>query len=145
MPSLMYEVGAWAILLVHVVIVIFNVAGMIVIPLGAWLGWGFVRLFGWRLIHLLSMAIVALQAIIGEACFLTLWQETLEEQAGHASETTPLLYRWINALLFWPLPLWVFALIYVAALIHVLTMWRLVPPKRVLTGRRPAGVRILKR
>ena len=37
-----------AVLLLHLGIVLFNVFGLIAIPLGAWRGWDFVRVFWWR-------------------------------------------------------------------------------------------------
>lgn len=67
---------------VHLRIIVFNLAGLIVIPLGAWLGWRWVRSCLWRAAHLLSMAVVAAQAALGRACFLTLWQSDLMQQVG---------------------------------------------------------------
>jgi len=43
-----------AILAFHVAIIAFNVVGLIVIPLGSWLGWRFVRIVWLRLLHLRS-------------------------------------------------------------------------------------------
>jgi hypothetical protein len=130
MPSSAYASAAWIVLLVHVGVVIFNVAGMVAIPVGAWRGWAFVRHTGWRLVHLLSMMAVALQAVLGKACFLTLWQAALEQRAGTSPGAAPLLYRWVNMLLFWPVPLWVFTIVYGAALIYVALLWHIVPPRK---------------
>jgi hypothetical protein len=66
-----------AVLALHVGIILFNVFGLVVIPLGGWLGWRFVRVAWWRLLHLGAMAVVAMQALVGQACFLTLWQDAL--------------------------------------------------------------------
>ena len=41
-----------AILVVHFVIIVFNIGGLVVIPLGAALGWRFVRIAWLRLLHL---------------------------------------------------------------------------------------------
>ena len=63
---------AEAILWFHVVVIAFNVLGLVAIPLGAWGGWKFVRVFWWRALHLGLFGIVALQAVLGQACFLTI-------------------------------------------------------------------------
>ena len=120
---------AAAILGIHLAIVAFNVGGLILVPLGKWAGWRFVSGFWWRLAHLGSLAVVALQAILGQACFLTVWQAALEARAD-AGEPPPLIASWINGLLYWPLPLWVFATAYVAVVVYTLLLWRWVPPRR---------------
>jgi len=117
------------VLAVHLAIIAFNVFGLVVVPLGRWAGWSFVRGFWWRLAHLGSLTVVALQAILGQSCFLTLWQASLEARAD-AGEPPPLIATWVNAILFWPLPLWVFGLAYVAVFLYALWLWRWVPPRR---------------
>lgn len=113
------------VLSLHLAVIAFNVVGCVVIPLGAWLGWGWVREFWWRLAHLLSLAVVAVQAIIGRACFLTIWQDEL---AG-VSRAQPLIAGWINRMIYWPLPLWVFAVMYVVVFAYVVALWTLVRPR----------------
>jgi len=114
------------VLALHLAVILFNVGGLIVIPLGAWRGWNVVRIFWWRALHVASLAIVAAQAVFGQACFLTLWENALRTN----SDETPLIMRWMNSLIYWPLPIWVFAVIYVGVLIYTLMLWRLVPPRR---------------
>jgi hypothetical protein len=60
---------AQVILLVHFAIIVFNVLGLVVIPLGAWQRWRIVRIAWLRLLHLAIMAVVAGQALAGCACF----------------------------------------------------------------------------
>jgi hypothetical protein len=55
------------VLAVHLLIIGFNIAGLVVIPLGAKLGCSFVRLRWLRLLHMVSMAVVAAQAAAGRA------------------------------------------------------------------------------
>ncbi|MBV9840661.1 MAG: DUF2784 family protein [Sphingomonadaceae bacterium] len=110
-------------LALHIAIIAFNIFGLFAIPLGAWRGWAFVRRPIWRLLHLGSLGIVALQAALGRACFLTIWQDAA---TGRAS-ATPLIMRTINALIYWPLPIWVFAAAYFAIFCYVAALWWLVP------------------
>jgi len=59
-----------SILAFHILIILFNLFGMAAIPLGAWRGWKFVRIFWWRALHLSVLAIVAVQAVLGRSSFL---------------------------------------------------------------------------
>ncbi len=120
-----------AVLWFHVIVVLFNVFGLVVVPIGAWRGWGFVRVFWWRALHLAMLAVVAIQAVFGRACFLTLWQSDLVQQAGKAGSNAPLLQRWVTQLIFWPVPLWFFVILYLAVWAYALALWWLVPPRRV--------------
>ena len=124
---------AEAILAVHVLVIAFNVFGLVVIPLGAWRGWAWVRIYWWRLLHLVALAIVALQAVFGQACFLTIWQSALQQAAGEQGYREPLIQTWVNHLLFWNLPMAFFTALYVLVWIYVLLLWWLVPPKRRTT------------
>ena len=126
---------AQVILVVHILIIAFNVFGLIAIPLGAWRGWRWVRIFWWRALHLVALLVVAVQALLGTACFLTIWQSELQEAAGRQGYRLPLIQTWIDHLLFWHLPMSFFTSIYVLIWIGVLLLWWKVPP--VLPWRRP--------
>ena len=116
---------AQLILALHLGVIAFNVGVLIIIPLGAALGWRWVRRRGWRALHVASWAVVALQAALGRACFLTIWQDALTGEAARP----PLVERWVESLIYWPLPIWVFGAIYLALFAMVLALWRLVPPR----------------
>jgi len=111
------------ILSLHLAIIAFNLFGLVAVPLGAWRGWRFVHLPGWRLAHVLSLGITALQAVLGRICFLTMWQALAEDRAG----VTPLVMRWVNAAIYWPLPAWAFTLTYLAIFPYVLALLWIVP------------------
>ena len=114
------------VLALHIVVIAFNVAGLVAIPLGARLQWRFVRLRWLRLAHLGSLAIVAIQAVAGRACFLTDWQAALTGGGAH----DPLIMRWVNDVIYWPLPMWAFTAMYVAVFAYVVALWWWVPPER---------------
>lgn len=121
---------------VHLAIVLFNVVGLVVIPLGAWRHWRFVRSLWLRALHLAILAVVAVQALMDRACFLTLWQSDLLAVAGEAAPHTPLLERSIDHVMFWRLPMWFFVVLYVTVWLYALALWRLVPPQRAAIRRR---------
>jgi len=110
----------------HLGVIAFNVAGLVLIPLGAWRGWRWVRIPWLRALHLAALAVVALQAVAGRACFLTDWQDALTGAGAH----DPLIMRWVNGLVYWPLPPWVFAAAYAGVFAYVLALWRWAPPER---------------
>jgi len=116
---------AEAILAAHLVVIAFNLFGLVAVPLGAWRGWAWVRIRWWRALHLASLAVVAAQAAFGRACFLTLWQSDLS--GGRAD---PLIMRWVNSVIYWPLPMWVFTAAYIAIFVYVLALWVWVRPRR---------------
>lgn len=118
--------AAGAVLGLHLAVIAFNVFGLVAIPLGGRRGWGFVRIAWWRWLHVASFAIVAAQAAAGRACFLTLWQDDLSGKA----ETTPMIARWVNSVIYWPLPIWVFAAAYVALAAYVVALLWIVPVRR---------------
>jgi hypothetical protein len=131
-----YALAADAVLMLHAVVVAFNVAALVLIPLGACRGWAFVRRRWLRVVHLVLMGTVAAQAYLGRACFLTYWEADLAESAGETASTVPLIQRWLTELMYWDVPPWVFVAMYSAALIYSVALWRLVPPASV--GRTPS-------
>ena len=125
-PAAAAAVGQ-AVLGAHLIVIAFNVAGLVAIPLGAALGWRWVRVGWWRALHVVSWAVVALQATLGRACFLTIWQDDL---TGAGRSESPLIMRLVNSLVYWPLPMWVFTAGYLALFAWVIALWRLVPARR---------------
>jgi hypothetical protein len=117
-----------AVLAVHVAVILFNVFGLVAVPVGAICNWRFVHIGWWRVLHLLSLAAVAAQALAGQACFLTIWQNDL---AASAQPATPLIVRWIDQLVYWQLPIWVFAALYVLVFAYALALLWVVPPQRL--------------
>jgi hypothetical protein len=114
------------VLAIHFAIIAFNVLGLIAIPLGAHFAWSFVRERLWRMLHVLSWAVVTLQALAGRACFLTDWQHEL---AGGEGNPDPLIARLVNAAIYWRLPLWLFAVLYAAIFAIVLALFWIVPTR----------------
>jgi hypothetical protein len=117
---------AQAVLALHLLVIAFNVAGLVVIPLGARLGWRFVRIRWLRILHLVSWVVVAAQAALGRACFLTDWQGAL---SGDGAET-PMVMRFVNSLIYWPLPMRAFTAMYLALFAYVVALWWIVAPSR---------------
>jgi hypothetical protein len=118
------------VLAVHLAVIAFNLFGLVVIPLGAARGWDFVRVYWWRALHVGILALVALQAVAGRACFLTDWHAALVRAAGRDESSRPLVERFVERVVFWPVAPWVFVVLYLTVCAYTLILWRLVPPKR---------------
>lgn len=119
--------AALAVLYFHFAVVLFNVFWLIAVPLGAWLSRSFVRSYSWRMVHLAALVIVAVQAAAGRLCFLTVLQNNLQAASGGATPPS-LLTRIVMVAIYWPLPDWVFAPLYILALAFAAFLWFAVPP-----------------
>ena len=119
-----------ALLGLHLGIVVFNLVMPPWILLGAWRGWTLIRRRWLRLLHLGSMAVVAMQAVLGELCFLTVWESALRERAGKAAYSESFIESWLSALLYVDVPLAQLVTIYLLWAALSLALWWLVPPER---------------
>ncbi|AMO23901.1 DUF2784 domain-containing protein [Ramlibacter solisilvae] len=125
-----YQLLADAVLSLHVAIVVFVVAGLLLIVLGNMRGWRWVNALWFRLLHLATIVIVAAQAWLGVVCPLTTLEMWLRARAQAPTYSGSFIEHWLQALLYWQAPDWVFALAYtVFALAVALTWWRF-PPVR---------------
>jgi len=112
----------------HAAYVAFVVGGLALIWIGAWQGWRWVRHFWFRLVHLVAVALVAAEALVGLSCPLTVIEDWLRAQSGH---DLGFVARWVQSVLFWDFPNWVFTLVYLAfALVALLSWWRWPPAPR---------------
>jgi len=119
-----------AILLLHVGIVAFVVLGTMLILIGGWRGWRWVRGFKWRLVHLLLIAFVVVQTWLGALCPLTVWEQALRRRAGQVVYGESFIEHWLSRLIFFEAPWWVFVIAYTAFAALVLVAWIKVPPRR---------------
>lgn len=110
------------VLVVHFCIAAFITAGFVLIPLGAAVGWRWVRQRRLRLLHAGAIAFVALESLAGMACPLTVWEAAL--RGGTVGET-----GFIGWLLYWDFPPTAFTLLYVALALLAAWLWRRVPPQ----------------
>jgi hypothetical protein len=114
------------VVIVHLLVVLFNVASQPLIYLGAALRWAWVRGRAWRMLHLGAILFIAAESLIGISCPLTVWEDTLRDQHGAGG----FIERWIDQLIFYDAPTWVFTAAYVAFAALVLITWVTVPPTR---------------
>lgn len=75
------------------------------------------------------IGIVALEAIIGIFCPLTVWEQALRRSAGEEIYEGSFVGYWINRLLYYDFEPWVFTVVYCVWGILTLTLYFLIPPK----------------
>ncbi len=128
---------AQTVLAIHILIAGFIVFGIIAIPLGARLGWPWIHIFWWRLLHIAAMGIVAAQKLMGNSCFLSTWEFHLVSIAREVPHHTPVFQSLGEHVLYWNLPLWFFACLYTALFVFVIALWFITPPRRNLGASLP--------
>ena len=122
-----YALLADLVVAIHVGYVSYVVLGELAILCGAWWKWAWVRNRWFRVSHLVSITIVALEAIFNIACPLTVWEERLRKAAGEEMGEGTFVGRLLDKLIFYDLPSWVFTAVYVAFALVVLFSFYLVP------------------
>jgi len=113
-------------LVVHFAIAAFVVGGLVLVWIGAAAGWRWVRSPWFRYLHLAAIVVVALEALAGYACPLTVWEDLL--RGGVRPES--FVGRWVYAALYYRAPEWVFTALYAAWAAATLITLRAVPPRR---------------
>jgi hypothetical protein len=116
------------VLAVHFAYVLFVVGGLLSIWLGYALGWRWVRYWWFRVLHFAAIGIVAIEALVGVICPLTWLEDALRPGADGE---TGFIQRWVQAVLFWDFPAYVFTVAYLLfAAVVGLTFWLLPPDRR---------------
>jgi Protein of Unknown function (DUF2784) len=120
-----------AIVVVHLSIVLFVVTMVPLVYIGAARHWAWVRNLRWRLLHLGAIVLIAAESLLGIDCPLTIWEDTLRRQ----QTASGFIERWVDGVLFYDAPTWVFTAAYVAFATLVAITWVAVPPTRA-SGKR---------
>ena len=97
---------------------------------GLFLSWQWVRNLWFRITHLFGIAVVVLQSWFGVICPLTTWEMYLRSRAGGESYEGGFIMHWLNELLYYEAPSWVFVVCYTAFGGLVLLSWFVVRPRR---------------
>jgi len=127
--STLYSLAADAILVTHVLFVVFVLAGLILIYVGKFLDWKWTLNPWLRITHIFAIGVVVLQSWIGVICPLTIWEMKLRALAGNNVYTGSFVSHWLSKLLYFQAPQWVFLASYTVFGILVLLSWFLVRPQ----------------
>jgi len=128
--TLIYQIAADAMLVMHALFIAFVVLGLLSILIGKLAGWRWVFNLRFRLAHLVAIAIVVLQSWFGILCPLTVWEMQLRAAAGEQVYGESFIAHWLHRLLFYQAPEWVFTLTYTGFAALVALSWYWVRPRR---------------
>ena len=128
----------------------FIVLGQLATVVGALRKWGWTRNRWFRAAHFVAILVVALEAVLGIACPLTVWEDDLRRAAGQDVTGGSFIGRCLDRLIFFQLPPCVFTAVYVGFASGEFLLARTlrgappqigrVPPEAVfLVQSRPAG------
>lgn len=127
-----YTILADAILAIHLAYVSYVVLGQILIMVGWWRGWKWIRNFWFRASHLAMIVVVALESIGGVTCPLTTWEDNLREMAGQSIEQASFVARLMSSIMFFDCSQQekIFTVVYVAFALMVIATFIFIPPRR---------------
>ena len=112
--------------------VAFVAVGYLLIWVGYFCGWPFVRDLRLRLAHLLATAFVLAESLAGFICPLTTWEQQLRIHAGQGSGYSgSFIQHWVGRILFQDWSEQTFTFIYAGFFILVgITFWVVRPQRR---------------
>lgn len=127
---MVYSVIADGVLILHFAVVIFVVGGLMAIPIGNRWSWPWVNGWPFRLLHAGAIAVIVVQAWLGQHCPLTILESWLRAQAGEPFRyEVSFVQHWIHRFLYFEAPLSVFAVLYTAFATLVGLAWLRYPPR----------------
>lgn len=112
-PNMNSSLIADLVVAVHFAYVTIVVCGLVVILLGRFFHWRFVRNFWLRAIHIIMIVIVAIEALLGITCPMTDLEYELRIAAGQQGvSNTSFIARFIHKIIFYEFPPIVFTIAY---------------------------------
>ena len=128
--AFVFSLLADAVLILHFSFAAFVVLGFGLNLAGLAVGWNWVRNRWFRIAHLLAIGVVVLQAWLGVICPLTILEMWLRERAGDAVYAGTFISHWLESILYYQAPMWVFTVCYTVFGAVVVLSWFWVRPQR---------------
>jgi hypothetical protein len=125
----LYALLADFVVVVHAAYAAFVIIGLLLIVLGTALRWEWVRGFWFRTMHLVAIAFVCVESLIGASCPLTLLENRLRVVAGERGYPRDFIGYWSDRLLFYDFPPRFFTLAYLTVGFLVAAAFVLAPPR----------------
>ena len=124
------QLFADGVLVLHVALAAFVVAGLVVAVAGNLLGWQWVNNRWFRSSHLAAISVVVAETWFGVACPLTTLEMWLRSKAGEHTYGGGFIEQWFRRLLYYDAPPWAFVAGYTAFCCLVVGAWWYFPPRR---------------
>ena len=126
---MIYLLAADIILIMHVLFVAFVVIGFLLILLGKFRGWFWIRNPWFRLAHVAAIGVVTVQSWFGVMCPLTILEKALRLRAGEVVYTGSFISHLLETILYYNVPMWVFTVCYTLFGAIVVASWLWIRPR----------------
>ena len=126
--TLTFQHLADLVLLLHFGVVAFVVGGLAVVIVGNLRHWHWVNALWFRLAHLGAIAVVVAQSWLGVTCPLTQLEMALRAKAGAGIYGGSFIEYWVQRVLYFNAPPWVFVVMYSLFGVLVMATWWRFPP-----------------
>lgn len=125
----------------HAIYIAFIAIGFALILAGIVMRWEWVRGLWFRLAHMLAILLVCAESLGGMACPLTKLESHLRALGGETGYAGDFVGYWIDRLIYYDLPAWMFGLAYIAFGLLVVATFVIAPPGRPRLACSPCGAR----
>ncbi len=125
----LYQILADIVLAIHVLVVVFVVLGLVLVLAGNRLGWRWVNNAWFRLAHIGAIGVVVAEAWLGVVCPLTTLEMWLRSKAGVDGYSGSFIEYWLQQILYYDAPAWVFVAAYTLFGLLVAVAWWRFPPR----------------
>ncbi len=125
----LYQILADTVLAIHVSVVVFVVLGLVLVLAGNRLGWRWLNNVWFRLAHLGAIGVVVAEAWLGVVCPLTTLEMWLRSKAGVDAYSGSFIEYWLQQILYYDAPAWVFVTAYTLFGLLVAAAWWWFPPR----------------
>ena len=126
--TLPYQLLADLVLTLHFALVVFVVGGLVLVVIGNFRSWHWVNALWFRLAHLGAIAVVVAEVWLGITCPLTTLEMGLRTQARATTYSGSFIEHWVQRILYYDVPSWVFVLGYSLFGLLVVVTWLRFPP-----------------
>jgi hypothetical protein len=124
-----YRLLADMVLILHLMVVAFVLGGLVLIVAGNLRRWKWVNGLYFRLAHLAAIAFVVAEAWLGATCPLTSLEMWLRAQAGDSTYSGGFIEHWLQRILYYDAPPWMFSVGYTLFGLLVVLVWWIFPPR----------------
>ena len=126
--TLPYQLLADLVLTLHFALVVFVVGGLVLVVIGNFRSWHWVNALWFRLAHLGAITVVVAEVWLGITCPLTTLEMGLRTQARATTYSGSFIEHWVQRILYYDVPSWVFVLGYSLFGLLVVVTWLRFPP-----------------